>query len=519
MNHMKRIARATLITFALVTGACESDTGVLEISATGELGGLVYIDRNANERPDAQVDLPAAGVSVALLIPAGQQVIARTTTDATGTYLFRDIAVGRYRLDVESTSLGDSLRVSAMDSATITVVASDTTISTIALGFPQVPIAQVRTLPVGRRIIVQGMTLNAWTSFLDSTLHVADTSGVLRAVRVLPAAIVAGDTVRLLGTVVADNGVNTIGDVTVFRLGSGAVTRLPRDVTTGVAATANNGALDNDLARIQGGVVVNTQLLPNGERRIAVDDGSGIVDIIIEPTSEFAAVPTPTPGQLMNVTGLLVAREGRTSWQLKPRVTADVTFTFRRVTIAEARTTPIGRLVEIYGLALNAWVTFGDATVHIVDPTGSLRATNVTPANIFDGDSVRFVGRIAMSNGQVILNQVEPTILLTNRTLPTPPLLTTQVASTADGARLDAALVRIQNATIISTASSGGDFLVRVNDGSGLLEVVIDSQLGLANAQFQPGLRLNATGLLVPATGGATWQLKPRSQSDITITP
>jgi len=65
---MKRIARATLITFALVTGACESDTGVLEISATGELGGLVYIDRNANGRPDAQVDLPAVGVSVALLM-------------------------------------------------------------------------------------------------------------------------------------------------------------------------------------------------------------------------------------------------------------------------------------------------------------------------------------------------------------------------------------------------------------------------------------------------------------------
>jgi RecJ-like exonuclease len=110
-----------------------------------------------------------------------------------------------------------------------------------------------------------------------------------------------------------------------------------------------------------------------------------------------------------------VARDDRSSWVLKPRTAADVTFTFQRVTVAEARTTPIGRLVEITGLALNAYVTFGDSTVHIFDPTGSLRSRGVASAEIFAADSVRFVGRIAMRDGQVVLDLVAPTVLLTNR--------------------------------------------------------------------------------------------------------
>src|SRR5688572_25840150 len=113
MKHLIRTAMLAVGAFTFM--ACEHDTGgVVEINATGALGGLVYVDRNANGRPDAQIDLPASGVSVALLLPGGQQVIARTTTDAVGTYLFRDISVGRYRLDVEATSLGDTLRLAAV---------------------------------------------------------------------------------------------------------------------------------------------------------------------------------------------------------------------------------------------------------------------------------------------------------------------------------------------------------------------------------------------------------------------
>ena len=178
-----------------------------------------------------------------------------------------------------------------------------------------------------------------------------------------------------------------------------------------------------------------------------------------------------------------------------------------------------GRLVQIEGNALNGWITFGDASVHIVDPTGSLRATEVANSTLFAGDSVRLVGRIAMRDGQTVLSSVTPTVLLPNRTLPAPVVLTTAQARTASGGTRDAALVRIQNATIADTATVAGVLIVGANDGSGRVEIAIRPSLGLLHSQFVPGATISATGLLVPVSGGATWQLRPRSQADLTITP
>jgi hypothetical protein len=156
----------------------------------------------------------------------------------------------------------------------------------------------------------------------------------------------------------------------------------------------------------------------------------------------------------------------------------------------------------------------------LIDPTGALRTTRVAPANIFAGDSVRLVGNIARRDGQVILTFVTPTVLLTNRTLPAPRVVDTRTASTADGGILDAALVRVQSGVVADTLTRpNGDFLIRVNDGSGILEIIIARSLGLSNSQFAPNATLNVTGVLVPAPGGATWQLKPRGQDDIIVTP
>jgi hypothetical protein len=176
-------------------------------------------------------------------------------------------------------------------------------------------------------------------------------------------------------------------------------------------------------------------------------------------------------------------------------------------------------MVQIEGLALNGYVTFGDATVHITDPTGSLRAIEVANTTLFAGDSVRLVGRIGMRDGQTILPGVQATVLLPNRTLPDPVLVTTRDASVADGGALDAALVRIQNATIINTGNTSAGFVVNADDGTGVVTILIRPALGLVLTQFVPGAQISATGVLVPFEGGGAWHLRPRSQSDLTITP
>ncbi len=517
---MKANFRAlTLLLSVSALVACDAGSdGLLSVDATGVLNGLVFVDRNGNGELETS-DAPAAGVSVLLVRPSGApQVVARTTSTSTGLYSFVEVPVGRYALLVEEPTLGDTLQVADIDSATVTVAAGDTAVTLITLGYHQLNIAQLSSVPLGRRVIIRGVAMNAWSAFGDSTLHVADTSGVLRAIRVTPAAIVAGDTVRLVGTVVTNNIAVTLGDATVSRVASAPFTRVPTLLTTAQAATASDGELSNDLIRIDSATILNTQSLPGGEVAVNVDDGSGILQVTLDPSTPFGSQPNIVAGALLDATGLLVRRDDG-SWQLKPRNAEDLSARFQRVTVAQARTLMIDRLVQIEGLALNARGTFGDASVHIVDPTGSLRGTEVANSTLFAGDSVRFVGRIAMRDGQTVLSSVSPTVLLANRTLPAPTMLTTLQARTANGGALDAALVRIENATITDTATVATNLIVGANDGSGRMEILIRPALGLVLTQFAPGATISATGLLVPATGGATWQLRPRGQSDLTITP
>jgi hypothetical protein len=92
----------------------------------------------------------------------------------------------------------------------------------------------------------------------------------------------------------------------------------------------------------------------------------------------------------------------------------------------------------------------------------------------------------------------------------------THFAATADGGLLDAALVAVAGATIVDTSTVGNDFIIRVNDGSGPLDVVFDAKIGPPTPPAPLGGTLSGNGVLVPATG-STWQLRVRDNADVTI--
>ena len=133
------------------------------------------------------------------------------------------------------------------------------------------------------------------------------------------------------------------------------------------------------------------------------------------------------------------------------------------------------------------------------------------------------VGRIALRDGQTVLAFVQPTVLLTNRTLPPPHVPKTGEAATANNGSLDAALVQIRGVDILDTATVGrtqtypGNFVIGVNDGTGRVEIVILPALGLRLTSYVPNARIDATGLLVPVPGGTSWQVRPRSAADIVV--
>lgn len=187
-------------------------------------------------------------------------------------------------------------------------------------------------------------------------------------------------------------------------------------------------------------------------------------------------------------------------------------------TVAGVRSGTLGQRVAVTAIALHGAAAFSDSLLHVADASGALRLTRVRPATIGAGDSLRLVGRIAIRDGQRVLDDVT-TFPLGTTFLPTVPTLTTAAAASASAGTRDAALVRVLDATIVDTATVAGNLRVTVNDGSGALVIWLDRT---ADGAFRPpypaaltqaGQRVDAIGVLAPM--GAGWALRPRSFADV----
>lgn len=306
-------------------GACDSGGSdrVISIDATGVAAGLAYVDRNGDGKPQAS-DALGPGIAVALVLPGGTSEVARATTDANGLFVMKAVPVGRYRVVVDTTTIGDTLRVEKVDSAMMTVRASDTVRTVIALGYRPATVAQVRQLPVGRTIQVEGIALNGWTTFGDSTVHLADASGAIRAVQVRQAPIFVGDSVRMVGTVGMREGQVVLTGVQAVVLASAVTIPAPTAATAAVAAKADSGRLDAALVHLASATITAVARDFNGsDYHLKADDGSGWIDVTLDGALGLA-VSLYTVGMTLDVTGLLVPATGGAAWVLKPRDARDL---------------------------------------------------------------------------------------------------------------------------------------------------------------------------------------------------
>jgi hypothetical protein len=277
-----------------------------------------------------------------------------------------------------------------------------------------------------------------------------------------------------------------------------------------------NGQFDASADAVAPGVQVSL-LRGNGDTVSVVttdDRGVGI----------FSSVPVGsyhlTVGAAVLGDTLEFAGADTAAFQVVPGDTtlAVVSVGYSQITAAQLDTARAGRTVAMVGVALHAANVFGDSLLDVADSTGAFRVAGVSPrAAVGLGDSVRIVGRVGTYLGRPAL--VEPAAIypLGKGTVPEPVQLTTSVAATARGGDLDAALVRVQDAEVL-TLTSSGDVLMRVSDGSGALDVVLDR-----NVAFSPkeplgrGVDVDVTGVLVPDSASGTWKLKPRSNADLTV--
>ena len=328
--------RRALFLFALAVGlgACEPAGGdnIFDIDGQGTIEGIVFVDANATDDIESE-DLPAADLSVALVLSGTTDTIARTETDDDGFFTFPLVPVGRYDVVVPDAALDDSMSVvyrdppgesvgtlGPGDTTAVTVGVADTVTVRIGIAYPTYTVAEARLLPVGRRIFVRGVALAPIDSVADDALFIEGDDRGIAITGLSLSGFTPGDSVLVSGvTGLRDGQPVVIGsDVTASSAGEVFDTIA---LTAAEARTAGGGVHDARLARIVDLTVTDTTRV--GQRFIATaEDPSGSVEISIRSASAPAGL---IPGAQLSVTGILVPQPGVVAvWQIRPRSLEDI---------------------------------------------------------------------------------------------------------------------------------------------------------------------------------------------------
>jgi hypothetical protein len=316
------------IALMLTVTACEADgERTLGIDATGAVAGIAFVDRNGDGLLGG-TDTPLPDLDINLVHRNGRGVVATTRTASNGVFLFRGVRVGEYEVRVAPGSIPDSLRLIRVDSANIRLAAGDTAVAFAVLSYPSVSIAEARRAAVGSTMFIEGVALNAWPAFGDSTVHIMGDSLGIRLLRVIPTDIGANDSVRVLGTRGTRDGQPILHSARLFYLRT-VEPRLPAVITTADAAIAGEGRLDALLARILNAPILSFRNSAEGDLILTVDDGSGALEVVLDVNRPWPNLPftvqRPPATWRISATGLLKPVDDGV-WSLKPRARAEIAF-------------------------------------------------------------------------------------------------------------------------------------------------------------------------------------------------
>lgn len=327
------MTRSRLLLLAVVLATTSCDNGgaddTLGIGTAGVVNGRVYFDENGSRTLDA-ADTPVAGVRLALLAPDGRDTLVQGITGTDGTVRLADVPVGTYLAVIDPSSVQDAAIVIDAAPVRVRVLPGDSVAFVGAVSHAIRTTAQVRTLAPGTQVFVRAVALNARLTFSDSALHVSDTSGALRALRVRPtgAGPFPGDSLILRGRVATRQGQAVLEDVTAFVL---APTFVPAaaTVSSAVAATAGAaGVRDASLVRLVNVLVTDTATV-SGSMQLTVTDGSAPVVVVLDRLADAGfRAPLPAglyvPTRRFDLVGVLTPTGGG-AWRVKPRSALDLT--------------------------------------------------------------------------------------------------------------------------------------------------------------------------------------------------
>ena len=321
-RSIAHIVGFAVLATATLTAACGSggEGNVLAVTATGRVAGVVYFDGNGTGVPDG-TDQGIPNLEVRVVLYGTIDTVARPITQPDGSFQTTTVPVGRYQVVIADEILGDTIAVVQLDDSVVSVKPDSTALVTVGIAYPRVSTAEARQLPVGAKVFLEGLALSDFDVFGDTTTHIADTAGAMRATRVRRTLQLLGDSVRLQGTMAVRDGQPVIDDPVLFVLAQGRPLPPPEIVGTGAAAAADGGRADAALVRLSGVTIADTATTAAGFE-LHADDGTGRVTILLDQDISFTLAGL-VPSAQIDATGVLVP-DGSGSWRLKPRRNADV---------------------------------------------------------------------------------------------------------------------------------------------------------------------------------------------------
>lgn len=273
-------------------------------------------------------DAPAPGVPIQILARGSGAAVLEDSADAEGTVDFPAIPVGTYEIRVDPAFLGDSLVVAFVDSTTVTFTPNQTRSFRVGLTPPTLSVAEVRALPLGRRVWVTGMALNSRPASIDGAVHILE--GGSSALRInLPSASGGseGDSIRALGTTAGTGDGRYLVDGRINVLAQSVRALFPLELTIGEARTAGGGQHAARLVLIRGGEVTDTATIPFVGLRVSVQAGTETVNLLLPQQNGFGTPNLPAGTPLISAAGLLLQDpDVPGAWRIVPRGAGEVSF-------------------------------------------------------------------------------------------------------------------------------------------------------------------------------------------------
>lgn len=410
-----------------------------------------------------------------------------------------------------------------------------------------ITIEAARALPDGSQVIVEGVALTD-SSFTEGGGYLADATGGI-AVLLPDGSFARGDWIRVTGLVDDRYAQRTIRSTAagIQLLGTGTDPQ-PITATTGAIGEAMEGKLVE-----LSGVMASGQTLLSGATAVDLDDGSGAARVVVVDAAGIDLTGW-VPGTDIRLVGVVGQRDasgtGLTGYRVHPRDLADIlafgapatpaptpTHTpiatatptpaptatpdasWPLVSIADARSAPVGARVRIRGvmtlpsgLVDPAGAAVQDATAAILirlgDDTGPL------PLGLI----VELEGTRSTKAGMLSLRVTRPPLALGRQGDPEPIRRATGALGESDEARL---VITRGLVTSAVTRSSAGSVLFSLDDGSGPIRVHLAANARIPVTPIVRGAWVEVRGVLGQETTGREpergYRIWPRQVSDLEV--